>query len=66
MDLNEIRNGKNVYCMAKEWEREKFVREMNDRALERMRLENDLRRALDGAIHFFSRTRWERTLRVVR
>ena len=25
-----------------------------------------VRRALDGAIHFFSRTRWERTLRVVR
>jgi signal peptidase I len=25
-----------------------------------------VRRALDGAIHFFSRTRWDRTLRVVR
>ncbi len=25
-----------------------------------------LRRALDGAVHFFPRTRWERTLRVVR
>ena len=26
----------------------------------------DVRRFLDGAIHFFSRTRWQRTLRVIR
>jgi tetratricopeptide (TPR) repeat protein len=32
-DLKEILNGTNVYCVSKEWEREKLVREMNDRAL---------------------------------
>ncbi|MBI5249327.1 MAG: tetratricopeptide repeat protein [Desulfomonile tiedjei] len=32
-DLREIRGGDKVYCVAKEWERENLVREMNDRAL---------------------------------
>lgn len=33
LDLGEIRSGSKVYCIAKEWERENLVREMNDRAL---------------------------------
>ncbi|AFM26509.1 tetratricopeptide repeat protein [Desulfomonile tiedjei] len=51
-DLNEIRNGKNVYCMAKEWEREKFVREMNDRALTKYDEESldEARELIDTAI----------------